>query len=171
MSEYGRFFTSTRHIPMTFGTNPATGERLPGGPYTSVQAFGGIGVGLLLWLTNSLWGTGRVIADLVIGAGLTALTVWLLRFMPDDLTELWTLGIGATKILDSPSGGTYEGKPLKTSRPPKAPAGLVVPTLADTVAVEEIPAEHELDDSQPRRHLGTSSVDRLLAHTSEETPR
>ena len=24
---------------------------------------------------------------------------------------------------------------------------------------------------QPRRHLGTSSVDRLLAHTSEETPR
>ena len=97
--------------------------------------------------------------------------MWLLRFMPDDLTELWTLGIGATKILDAPAGGTYEGKPLKTSRPPKVPAGLVVPTLADTGAVEEIRAEHELDDPQPRRHLGTSSVDRLLAHTSEETPR
>ena len=169
MSEYGRFFTSTRHIPMTFGTNPATGERLPGGPYTAVQAFGGIGVGVLMGLTGSLWGTGTMIVDLVIGLGATALTVWLLRFMPEDLTEIWALGIGTTKIMDAPTGGSYEGKPLKSRRAPKAPADLSIPVRTDTVPTQDDPAEQEWEEPQVRRHLGTSSVDRLLAHTPEET--
>ena len=167
-NEYGRFFTATRHIPMTFGTNPATGERLPGGPYTSVQVFGGLGVGVLVWLTGSLWGTGTAIVDLVLGAGAVAAAVWGLRYMPDDLTELWALAIGASKILDAPSAGSYEGKPLKAPKTPKIPPGLNVPTLGQAPATSSVPVQDEPTEQPVPRYLGTSSVDRLLTHTTSK---
>ena len=172
MAEVGRFFTSTRHVPMTFGTNPATGERLPGGPYTSVQAFGGIGAGLVMWMTNSLWGTGASLVDLVIGLAAVAGVGWLLRYAPDDLTEITTLGIGITKVLDGPRGGRYEGKPWRPRRTPKPPVGFQVPTLAEAEALETATDLQAEIVQRPRRRLGTSSVDRLLAHTTtEETQR
>ncbi|MFI5825494.1 hypothetical protein ACIA8I_41575 [Streptomyces rishiriensis] len=177
MSEYGRFFTNTRHIPTTFGNNPATGERLPGGPYTAVQVFGGMGVGVLMWMTNALWGTGVPLLDLGAGLAAMALTTWLLRYAPDDLTELWTLGIGASKILDAPRTGSYEGKPFKIRKAPKMPPGLarIYPTQPATAPrTGADPDQRAQVSSTPtvRRHLGSSSVDRLLAHTtSEESPR
>lgn len=177
MSEYGRFFTNTRHIPMTFGSNPATGERVPGGPYTAVQVIGGAGVGMLMWMTSALWGTGAPLLDLAVGLAAMALTTWLLRYAPDDITELWTLGIGASKTLDAPRAGSFEGKPFKIRKAPKMPPGLTRVYPAQPAAAPRTgtdTSQHAQVSSAPlvRRHLGSSSVDRLLAHTtSEESPR
>ena len=175
MSEYGRFFTATRHVPMTFGVNPATGERLPGGPYTSAQVFGALGVGALMWVTSSLWGTGTLLADLLFGVAVMAGVGWFLRYMPDDLSDYLTLGIGASKMLDKPRSGVYEGKPwrLKTRK---------IPTHLQHIPATSETTEHDADGDEERtqveaehttpRHLGTSSIDRILAHsTTEETPR
>lgn len=176
MAEYGRFFTGTRRIPMTFGTNPATGERIPGGPYTSTQFFGGLIVAVLMWLTNPLWGTDLAFLDLIIGAVAAAATTWLLRFAPDDLSDVFTVVVGASKIMNGSAHGEYEGKPLKPRKAPKIPAGLRVSTATatpQTLPVPELTESAESAAQAPRSQLGSSSVDRLLARdaTPQESSR
>lgn len=172
MAESGRFFTNTRHIPTTVGTMPATGERIPGGPYTLVQFIGGLIVLGLGWITIPLWGSGLFLSDLVVCLAAAGGSVWLLRYAPDDLTHVVTTTIGLGKILHDSAAGTFEGKALKHRKAPRIPAGLI---SSQETPMHELPAAAD-SPTPPRkktRSLGRSSVDRLLSHAapSQESSR
>lgn len=113
-SETVTFYTRGRRFPLMFG-KWSDGTRIPGGPYTSIQALGGAGSLFLLWQTMGVWGHfGLLNAAILLGVpfGLTL----FLRHVPLGGRNPFLLVFGLATALAQPGSGTLHGRPVRLPR-------------------------------------------------------
>lgn len=104
-----RFWTRARRFPRLIGKT-VNGDRIPGGPYTTAQAIGGFLTVWLLWETRPFWGTGHIIAELLLIAGAGWGMVWVLGRVPLNTRNPIILAGGYFQAVFSPRRGRAAGR-------------------------------------------------------------
>lgn len=107
-----RHYTSTRRVPVVFGRF-RDGTKLPGGPYTGLQAVAGVVVVIVANLTRPLWGTGLELLDLVVALGIgygAAFGAGRIPAVKGRNPAL--LALGWVAAITAPPQGESRGRPL-----------------------------------------------------------
>lgn len=109
-----RYATAGRRQPTYIGTDTA-GVKIPGGPYTLLQALGGPLVGLAAWATRNVWaetlGLSFIVSWFIIAAA-TFAAVWMLGLVDlSDHNPLYSV-LGAWRLLNQPGSGRVGGQTL-----------------------------------------------------------
>jgi len=111
------WYTKGRRIPTLIGKD-VSGRRIPGGPYTGLQAVTAAGVPALLWWTRGLWAADMAgLAMIATIIGLTAAAVKLVGKIDfASRNPLLLLG-GYLRQTGRPVGGTLAGRKLAEPKP------------------------------------------------------
>lgn len=186
-----RHYTSTRRVPVVFGRF-RDGTKLPGGPYTGLQAVAGVVVVIVANLTRPLWGTGLELLDLVVALGVGYAAAFGAGRIPAVKgRNPALLAFGWASAITAPTLGETRGRPLAPAvargrnrrRDVDAARAMLVagrsatePARARSAAVDaaEISTLTEVTAPQPQaRALGSSrpvpvtGVQRLLELTAK----
>lgn len=124
-----RWYTRARRIPKLIGKT-ASGEHLPGGPYTVTQFVGGALVLVGMNFTRPLWG-GNGLGDYLVIALVATVVVIALKFVRTAGRNPALVIAGRAAGIIAPSYGRQGGAPIKTPRGQK---------LASRVNVDLAPA-------------------------------
>ena len=131
--EVARDYTKARKFPQLIGRTP-DGMRIPGGPYTIVEA---VGVGLTLFVgyeTMWLWARFGFFGNLLV-LGSVTLGVWfVLHRIPLGSRPPTSVATGALNSVTRPRNGAVAGKAIRLPRPKAARNSLVY--------ANELPVEH-----------------------------
>lgn len=109
-----RWYTRARRIPKLIGKT-ASGEHLPGGPYTVTQFVGGALVLVGMNFTRPLWG-GNGLGDYLVIALVAAVVVIALKFVRTAGRNPALVIAGRAAGIIAPSYGRQGGTPIKTPR-------------------------------------------------------
>jgi hypothetical protein len=123
--EVARYYTRGLRFPRLVGKT-ADGTRIPGGPYTTIQAVGGLVVFLLAQVTRGLWGSGDLFRDFVITGAVTAGVVWGLKFVRAGGRSPGQIAAAVARLLIQPRTGRLNGRGLRIRGPHRAVLGLLV---------------------------------------------
>ncbi len=109
-----RWYTRARRIPKLIGKT-ASGEHLPGGPYTVTQFVGGALVLVGMNFTRPLWG-GNGLGDYLVIALVATVVVIALKFVRTAGRNPALVIAGRAAGIIAPSYGRQGGAPIKTPR-------------------------------------------------------
>ena len=114
------WYTKGRRIPTLIGKD-VSGRRIPGGPYTGLQAITAAAVPALLWSTRSLWAAEMAgLAMFAVLAGVTVAAVKLVGKVDfASRNPLLLLG-GYLRQTGRPAAGTLAGRKLAEPKPHRA---------------------------------------------------
>ena len=139
------WYTKGRRIPTLIGKD-VSGRRIPGGPYTGLQAVTAAAVPALLWSTRSLW--AAEMAGLAMFAVLVGVTVAAVKLVGKvdfaSRNPLLLLG-GYLRQTGRPAAGTLAGRKLAEPKPHRA---------TGTVNVAHIPR----DEPSTATHRSAAAV-------------
>lgn len=147
------WYTKGRRIPTLIGKD-VSGRRIPGGPYTGLQAVTAAVVPAVLWWTRGLWAAdmaGLAMVAVIIGAAVAAVKlVGKVDFASRNPVLL--LG-GYLRQTGKPMSGTLAGRRLAVPHPHRLVGGVNVTYASlDTLAAIVRPA----GDAQPGAAAGSS---------------
>lgn len=116
------WYTKGRRLPTLIGKD-VSGRRIPGGPYTGMQAVTAAAVPALLWWTRGLWAADLAgLAMFVVLAGVTVGSVKLVGKVDfASRNPLLLLG-GYLRQTGRPASGTLAGRKLTEPRPHRVAA-------------------------------------------------
>lgn len=125
------WYTKARRIPTLIGKD-AAGRRIPGGPYTALQAIAALVTPAVTWYTRALWagqltGLATMIAVLAVSFGVVKL---LGKVDFASRNPLLLTGSYLRQML-SPPGGTLAGTALRPAKKRRVRSGVVVGRLID----------------------------------------
>lgn len=137
------WYTKGRRIPTLIGKD-VSGRRIPGGPYTGLQAVTAAAVPALLWSTRGLWAADMAgLAMFAVLVGVTAAAVKVIGKVDfASRNPLLLLG-GYLRQTGRPAAGTLAGRKLAEPKPHRATGTVNVaqlltmpepPDLAEPVA-------------------------------------
>ena len=130
--------TKGRRIPTLIGKD-VSGRRIPGGPYTGLQAVTAAAVPALLWSTRSLW--AAEMAGLAMFAVLVGVTVGAVKLVGKvdfaSRNPLLLLG-GYLRQTSRPAAGTLAGRKLAEPKPHRVTCAIEV-THANLDDLRELP--------------------------------
>lgn len=115
-ADVAKFFTRGVKFPRLIGTT-ADGTRIPGGPYTMLQAVGGLLAFGAAQGTKALWSNGSLISDLIVLAAVTGCVVYALRFVRVGGRNPASVLIGVLGVLSQPKYGRLQGRRVRVRRP------------------------------------------------------
>lgn len=150
------WYTKGRRIPTLIGKD-VSGRRIPGGPYTGLQAVTAAAVPAVLWWTRGLW--AAELAGLAMFAVLVGVTVAAVKMVGKvdfaSRNPMLLLG-GYLRQTGRPMNGTLAGRKLAEPRPHR-PAGRIEVTYSnlDTLADTARDAD-ELRSAAPARSIQPS---------------
>ena len=163
------WYTKGRRIPTLIGKD-VSGRRIPGGPYTGMQAVTAAVVPALMWWTRGLWAADLAgLAMFVVLAGVTVGSVKLVGKVDFASRNPLLLFGGYLRQTGRPSSGTLAGRKLSEPKPHRvaavveaahlepAAAATTTELAADPMVTE--PAE-PADASQPAVAASTSTAAR-----------
>lgn len=111
-----KFFTGARRIPLMVGRF-ATGEKIPFGPYRITQ-FVVAGVVLVLCkLTNPLWTSGNILADVATGAAIVVVAGVISGRIPLTKRSAFAMGRSLLQALSAPAEGAVRRAPITIRKP------------------------------------------------------
>ena len=146
------WYTKGRRIPTIIGKD-VSGRRIPGGPYTGLQAVTAAAVPALLWWTRGLWAADMAgLAMFAVLVGVTVAAVKLVGKVDFASRNPLLLLAGYLRQTSRPAAGTLAGRKLTEPKPHRvaAPVGVahLEPRAVPAVALP-------IDDSQlTNSHLG-----------------
>lgn len=167
--EIARFYTRSRRFPKMIG-RMHDGTKIPGGPYTIMQAAVGGVLFLVAVTSRAQWGTGSILVDIPVAIGIAWGAAWGVGRIPSTRRNLLSVLLGGLSAMFRPVDGTYRGVPVRI-RPPHAVTGRVTlgadlptPTAADLVAAPTPLAATEPAPlpAPARPSSATTAVERLL---------
>ncbi len=140
------WYTKGRRIPTIIGKD-VSGRRIPGGPYTGLQAVTAAAVPALLWTTRGLWAADM--AGLAMFAVLIGATVAAVKLVGKvDFASRNPLLLLASYVHQTgrPTAGTLAGRKLAEPKPHRVTAPVQVahlepvpvPVVADAVDVSRM---------------------------------
>lgn len=161
------WYTKARRIPTLIGKD-AAGRRIPGGPYTALQAIAALVTPAVTWCTRALWaghltGLATLIAVLAVSFGVVKL---LGKVDFASRNPLLLTGSYLRQIL-SPPGGTLAGTPLRPAKKHRVRSGVVVGQLIDTPALAAVVAV-AATEQQPT--VPTAPATERIAPAAEPAP-
>lgn len=170
MAAWG-WYTRGRRIPTLIGKD-VSGRRIPGGPYTGVQAVTAAVVPAILWWTRELWAADMTgLAMLVVLAGVTVGAVKLVGKVDfASRNPLLLLG-GYLRQAGRPMSGTLAGRKLAEPRPHRL-AGAIDVTYASLEALDgTAPRASDLRSETPARSsMGPTVLTATAAEVATSTP-
>ncbi len=139
------WYTKGRRIPTIIGKD-VSGRRIPGGPYTGLQAVTAAAVPALLWWTRGLWAADMAgLAMFAVLVGVTVAAVKLVGKVDFASRNPLLLLAGYLRQTSRPAAGTLAGRKLTEPKPHRvaAPVGVahLEPRAVPAVALP-------IDDSQ-----------------------
>jgi hypothetical protein len=144
------WYTKGRRIPTIIGKD-VSGRRIPGGPYTGLQAVTAAAVPALLWWTRGLWAADMAgLAMFAVLVGVTVAAVKLVGKVDFASRNPLLLLAGYLRQTSRPAAGTLAGRKLTEPKPHRvaAPVGVAhlepravpAPPADDIRSVETIEA-------------------------------
>ena len=144
------WYTKGRRIPTLIGKD-VSGRRIPGGPYTGLQAVTAAAVPALLWSTRGLWAADM--AGLAMVAVLVGVTVAAVKLVGKvdfaSRNPLLLLG-GYLRQTSRPAAGTLAGRRLTEPKPHRVACTIEV---THTSLVDRSAADLSLTDQAARTEL------------------
>lgn len=111
-----KYYTRARKFPQLLGRMP-DGTKIPGGPYTVQQLIAAIAIIVIGGMTIDTWGVFGVFGNVALLFGLAFGAVFLIGRLPmNGRNPLFAL-LGLYRVLNAPSTGKYQGRPVKFRRP------------------------------------------------------
>jgi hypothetical protein len=120
------WYTKGRRIPTIIGKD-VSGRRIPGGPYTGLQAVTAAAVPALLWWTRGLWAADMAgLAMFAVLVGVTVVAVKLVGKVDFASRNPLLLLAGYLRQTSRPAAGTLAGRKLTEPKPHRvaAPVGV-----------------------------------------------
>jgi hypothetical protein len=114
--DVARFFTRGVKFPRLLGTTP-DGKKIPGGPYTMLQAVGGLTAFLLTQFTKPLWTNGSTFTELLVIAAVTIGVGYALRHVRAGGRNPASAALSIATVLSQPKLGRLQGRPIRIRRP------------------------------------------------------
>lgn len=139
------WYTKGRRIPTIIGKD-VSGRRIPGGPYTGLQAVTAAAVPALLWWTRGLWAADMAgLAMFAVLVGVTVAAVKLVGKVDFASRNPLLLLAGYLRQTSRPAAGTLAGRKLTEPKPHRVAAPVGVAHLEPrAVPAAALP----IDDSQ-----------------------
>ena len=114
------WYTKGRRIPTLIGKD-VSGRRIPGGPYTGLQAVTAAAVPALLWWTRGLWAAEMAgLAMFAVLVGVTVAAVKLVGKVDFASRNPLLLLAGYLRQTGRPAAGTLAGRKLTEPKPHRA---------------------------------------------------
>jgi hypothetical protein len=162
------WYTKGRRIPTIIGKD-VSGRRIPGGPYTGLQAVTAAAVPALLWWTRGLWAADMVgLAMFAVLVGVTVAAVKLVGKVDFASRNPLLLLAGYLRQTSRPVAGTLAGRKLTEPKPHRvaAPVGVAhlepraVPAVALPIDDSQLTNSHvgepgEVDTAEPVEQSAT----------------
>jgi len=134
------WYTKGRRIPTIIGKD-VSGRRIPGGPYTGLQAVTAAAVPALLWWTRGLWAADMAgLAMFAVLVGVTVAAVKLVGKVDFASRNPLLLLAGYLRQTSRPAAGTLAGRKLTEPKPHRVTAPVGVAHL-EPPAVPAPPAD------------------------------
>ena len=122
------WYTKGRRIPTLIGKD-VSGRRIPGGPYTGLQAVTAAAVPALLWSTRGLWAADMAgLAMFAVLVGVTVAAVKLVGKVDFASRNPLLLLAGYLRQTSRPAAGTLAGRKLTEPKPHRVAARWRWPT-------------------------------------------
>lgn len=155
------WYTKARRIPTLIGKD-AAGRRIPGGPYTALQAIAALVTPAVTWYTRALWagqltGLATMIAVLAVSFGVVKL---LGKVDFASRNPLLLTGSYLRQML-SPPGGTLAGTALRPAKKRRVRSGVVVGRLIDAPPLGAAAAAAVATEQQPAATTVAATVPRV----------
>ena len=115
-ADVAKFFTRGVKFPRLIGTT-TDGTRIPGGPYTMLQAAGGLIAFLTAQATKPLWSNGSLVNDLLVLGAVTAGVVYGLRFVRVGGRNPASALMGVLAVMTQPKHGRLGGRRIRIRKP------------------------------------------------------
>lgn len=163
------WYTKARRIPTLIGKD-AAGRRIPGGPYTALQAIAALLTPAVTWSTRALWdgqltGLATIIAVLAMSFGV----VKLLGKVDFASRNPLLLTNSFLRQMLTPSGGSLAGKALRPDKTRRIRSSVVVGRLTEPAPT--LAAEASTVSAQVGRELvGTAVAAAALTAAQEAVP-
>jgi hypothetical protein len=116
MDDHARYYTRGVRFPRLVGRT-ADGTRIPGGPYTLLQAVGGLLVFVVGQGTRPLWGGHGLLADYTFLAFATFGAAFALRFARPGGRDPVTAAVAVVGLYLQPRTGALNGRGIRIRRP------------------------------------------------------
>jgi hypothetical protein len=111
-----KYYTRARKFPQLLGRMP-DGTKIPGGPYTVQQLIAAIIIIVVGGLTIDTWGVFGVFGNVALLFGTAFGAVFLIGRLPmNGRNPLYAL-LGLYRVINAPTSGKYQGRPVKFRRP------------------------------------------------------
>lgn len=111
-----RYFTRGLRFPRLIGKTP-DGTKLWGGPYTTLQAVGGLTTLVLAFITRGLWTSGDFFTTYLVIFGVTAAVIYGLKYVKTGSRNPLIMVQGLVSVLLQPQLGRLNGQPVRLRRP------------------------------------------------------
>ena len=168
------WYTKGRRIPTLIGKD-VSGRRIPGGPYTGLQAVTAAAVPALLWSTRSLWAADMAgLAMIAVLIGLTVGAVKLVGKVDFASRNPLLMLAGYLRQITGPAAGTLAGRKLAELKPHRVACAIEVThaslddlPAADLPATEQTPLVTATPDAAVPSGLPAAAVDEAETTVAE----